>query len=128
VDRQRGPGPKLLLAEAEACPSAGNSRRAAPFRTNTVASDAEVSWSSACSTGAAAAMALPPQIAFPTVIRAPVAPRRRSERASRYPTPIDAEMLTTVYPNPRTPARATAIRFMPAPSPTTAAGRSFLTG
>ena len=85
---------------------------------------AEVSCSSAAMTGATAAMALPPQMAVPTLMSRPVSPLTPMRRASQMPRVRVKAMLTAVAPRPRSPALSTTPRFIPAPKPTTDHPRS----
>ena len=70
VNRQRGPQPKLRLAHMPtANPIIGNSKSAAEFRIKTVPSEAAISSSLASAIGPTAALAFPPQIAVPALIK-----------------------------------------------------------
>src|SRR5271156_2028 len=69
--------------------------------------------------GATAAIALPPQIAVPTVIKIPAVLFTLSIRPASNPAVKANAMLTAVYTNPLRPARNTSCRFIPKPSPTT---------
>src|SRR5271170_562876 len=69
--------------------------------------------------GATAAIALPPQIAVPTVIRIEAVLFTLSIRPASNPAVNANVILTAVYTNPLRPARNTSCRFIPNPSPTT---------
>src|SRR5580658_1267804 len=76
--------------------------------------------------GATAAIALPPQIAVPTVIRIEAVLFTPSIRPASNPAVNANAMLTAVYTNPLRPARNTSCRFIPNPSPTTDACSKYL--
>src|SRR5579862_4673486 len=100
-------------------PITGNRNSATEFRMNTVPSATAISSSLALAIGPTAAMALPPQIAVPALIRnAAFLPTR-----STYPSPRPRDIATVipiaVYRKPERPARATSCKFIPNPSATT---------
>src|SRR5580698_1742420 len=69
--------------------------------------------------GATAAIALPPQIAVPTVIKIEAVLFTPNIRPASNPAVNANAMLAAVYTNPLRPARNTSCRFIPNPSPTT---------
>ena len=69
-------------------------------------------------TGAAAAMALPPQILVPTLTSHAVFSGTFSRRPAIHPRPRPSTIPMRVYRKPLPPARSTSIRFMPKPIPT----------
>ena len=84
------------------------------------ASDILVSSSSAFTTGATAAMALPPQIAVPELIRYESFGSKPIRRPTRQPTSITPVTETRVKSMPSLPASSDSYIFMPNPRPTTA--------
>src|SRR5580658_3554 len=100
-------------------PKGGNIKSAMEFRIKTVPSETAVSSWSACMIGATAAIALPPQIAVPTVIRVDAVLFTPRYRPASNPAANANPMLAAVYTNPLRPARNTSCRFITNPSPTT---------
>src|SRR5712691_3648642 len=69
--------------------------------------------------GPMAAMALPPQIAVPAVIRNDELPRTRNNLPNTKPRKSAKEIPSAVWINPLRPAFRTSCRFMPKPRATT---------
>jgi hypothetical protein len=69
VDGERRPETELGLGQCSAVPIAGNASKATELSRNTVPRETAISSSLALVMGAIAAMALPPQIAVPAVMR-----------------------------------------------------------
>src|SRR5262249_31781657 len=69
--------------------------------------------------GPTAAMALPPQIAVPVVIRNDEFDFTRSPLPKARPTASAKQIPSAVYKNPLLPALITSWRFIPKPSATT---------
>src|ERR1700722_7584847 len=113
--------PNCSCERCSAEPIGGNINSATEFRMNTVPIETAISSSLACTMGATAAMALPPQIAVPAVIKnAAVFSTLKSLPTSR-PAIIAKVMLPAVETKPLRPARSTSCRFIPKPSATTEA-------
>ena len=102
-------------------PTNGKSSKATEFKTNTVPSETAISCSFAFSTGPIAAIALPPQIAVPKLIRSDCVLPTCSSLPKATPRASANVMLMAVYMNPEAPACTISFRFIPNPRQTTAA-------
>src|SRR5229473_2856886 len=102
-----------------AFPIGGKISRAIEFKIKIVPSDTAISSSSARRMGPMAAMALPPQIAVPAVIRNDELPRTRNNLPNAKPRKSAKEIPSAVWINPLRPAFRTSCRFMPKPRATT---------
>src|SRR5207248_10593614 len=91
------------------------------FRMKTVPMETESCSSDASTTGATAAMALPPQIAVPTEIKYDELRCTPKALPNNQPTPSAKAIPHSVYTNPDAPALSTWCRFIPNPRPTTEA-------
>src|SRR5215469_5141783 len=113
--------PNCDCASFNAVPIAGNVSSATEFSRKIVPSETDISSSVAPRTGPTAAIALPPQIAVPVEIRNDARGYTSTNFPIAVPTIRAKAIPTAVYRNPLRPARITWCRFMPKPSPTTAA-------
>ena len=82
---------------------------------NTVPMPTLISSSEASRMGATAAMALPPQIAVPTVTRMLALWETRKNRPRISPADMLPVILSAVYRKPLLPALSTSARFIPNP-------------
>ena len=85
-----------MLREPEGVTDRGKISRAAALRTNTVARATDVASLRAPITGAAAAIALPPQMAVPTAMSVAVSSATRIWRPSQRPSASAPAMPTIV--------------------------------
>ena len=113
--------PKSVCDMSSQAPMGGNTSSATELSRKTVPSATEISSGRALTTGATAAMALPPQMAVPEATRCDVRRSIPSIRPSTKPRISTTAMLKTVSRKPSRPAWSAECMFMPKPRPTTAA-------
>src|SRR5438046_956182 len=96
VNRQRGPQSELRLERCNAFPIGEKISSATEFKIKIVPSDTAISSSSACRIGPIAAMALPPQMAVPAVIKNDELPRTCKSLPSARPVRSAKEIPSAV--------------------------------